>query len=251
MHSRPLEILYEDNHLLAVNKPTGTATMGVAPDEPSAWAAAKAYIKQQYDKRGNVYLGVVSRLDRAASGVLLFARTSKAAARLSEQFRAREVRKLYWAVVEGRLAGEGELSDFVAKDEAMHRMRIAREGEPSAQLARLTYHALAVGPGTMALGSGGDRPPTGGTSSGTFLEIELETGRKHQVRLQLASRGHPIVGDVKYGGHGSLADAPHRPAIALHARRLELVHPVRKELLAIVAEPPAFWRRLGLPESAE
>ncbi len=222
--SRPtIAILYEDNHLLAVNKPAGLATMGVSDDEPSLFTEAKAYLKQKYAKPGNVYLGVVSRLDAVTTGVTIFARTSKAAARLTDQFRERAVEKVYWAIVEGTLnPPSGECVHWVAKNESRRRMEVVSRGAPGAQEARLSYRTRAVVVGA------------------SLLEVRLETGRKHQIRVQLAHRGHPILGDEKYGAHTSFASG-----IALHARSLELTHPVRKTPLHLVAPVPRAWRKQG------
>src|SRR5437868_5505951 len=138
-----LDVLYEDNHLLAVNKPALLATMGVADDEPSLLTIAKEYVRQKYNKPGNVYLGIVSRLDAPVTGVVLLARTSKAAGRLSKQFRERDVEKLYWAVVEAPVEPrEGRLVDFLRKDERHRRMHVAGPNTPGAQRAELTYRVL-------------------------------------------------------------------------------------------------------------
>ena len=172
-----LDILFEDNHLLAVNKPAGTATMGVTAETESVLNQAKQYLKQRYNKPGNVFLGVVSRLDSVASGVLVFARTSKAAARLSEQFASRRVEKTYWAIVAGNIEPEGDLVDWVYKDEPRKRMAVAARGVAGAQQAELRYRLLrSIGPDSL-------------------VEVELITGRKHQIRLQFAARGHAIRGD--------------------------------------------------------
>lgn len=219
-----LEILYEDNHLLAINKPAPLATMGAAPGEPSLAALAKQYLKHKYDKPGEVYLGVVSRLDAMVTGVVLFARTSKAAARLAEQFRTREVEKTYWAVVEGvDVPAVGECHDWLRKDDAAHRMVTVPPHAPGAQEARLRFRRLRS------------------VTAGTLLEVTLETGRKHQIRLQLAARGWAVLGDRKYG-----ARAPFTPGIALHARRLVVSHPTRREPVEIVAPLPVSWKRLGI-----
>lgn len=217
-----LEVLYEDNHLLAVNKPAGLATMGASAGAPSLWEAAKAHLKQRYQKPGNVYLGVVMRLDAVASGVVLFARTSKAAARLSEQFRTRAVTKEYWAFVEGTPAAKRECVDWLVKNEQRQRIELARAGQSGAQEARLNYQLREQLP------------------RGAWLEIELLTGRKHQIRVQLASRGHPILGDRKYGARSQFA-----AGIALHARRLVVSHPVQKETIELIAPLPPTWRGLG------
>lgn len=223
-----LSILYEDNHLLAVDKPAMLPTMGVADDRPSLLAAAREYIRHKYDKPGNVYLGVVSRLDAPVTGVVLIARTSKAAARLTRQFRDREVEKIYWALVDGQVAPpSARLSDFVRKDERHRRMHIAAESAPGAQAAELEYRVLARWP---------ESPSTRGELATTLLEVQLHTGRKHQIRLQLAHAGWPIVGDRKYGSGRAFPRG-----IALCSRRLTLVHPVRHEPITIEAPLPASW----------
>ncbi|MBN2021715.1 MAG: RluA family pseudouridine synthase [Pirellulales bacterium] len=219
-----LNVLYEDNHLLVVSKPAGLATMGVAADRPSLIAMARQYVKDRYKKPGNVYLGVVSRLDAPVTGVTLIARTSKAARRLTEQFRERAVEKVYWALVEGAISPvEGECVDWLAHDERHRRMWIVGPGAPQAQHARLTYRRLAT------------------IERFSHVEVMLETGRKHQIRLQLAGRGHPIVGDRKYGSATAWPSG-----IALHARRLVLAHPVGGAPLVFEAPLPRAWAELGL-----
>ena len=221
-----LDVLYEDNHLLVVNKPAGLPTMGVAADRPSLLTVAKQYIKERYQKPGEVYLGIVSRLDASVTGVVVLARTSKAAARLNEQFRGRSVDKLYWAVVEGEVSPrEVSCRDFIVADERHRKMRVADRATTGALEARLVVRGLQR------------------LAAGTFVEVRLETGRKHQIRLQLASRGHPIVGDRKYGSRRPLA-----AGIALHARRLALRHPVRDEVIELVAPLPKSWRALGISD---
>jgi 23S rRNA pseudouridine1911/1915/1917 synthase len=219
-----LEILYEDNHLLALDKPAGLATMGAVADAPSLINQAKLYLKERYQKPGNVYLGVVSRLDAAVSGAVLFARTSKAAARLTEQFRSHSVEKTYWALVAGSInPPQGEWIDWVYKDDAQMRMMVASGPGGSAQEAVLRYRQLRpVGPHWL-------------------VEVELVTGRKHQIRLQLASRGRAILGDRKYG-----SAQPFPAGIGLHSRRLVFEHPTRHEPLELVAPLPRCWRRLGI-----
>ena len=220
---KPLEILYEDNHLLLVNKPAQLATMGVAEDKPSVLSLAKEYIKQKYDKPGNVYLGVVSRLDAPVTGVLVIARTSKAASRLSEQFRNREVEKVYRAVVEG-VPDEPEamLQHWLRKDERHRRVHVTMKDKETAQEARLSYRLIRELAGDMSL-----------------LEVKLETGRKHQIRVQLSAIGHPIVGDRKYKSNVAFTDG-----IALHSCRVKLNHPVRRDPVEVTASEPASWRGL-------
>ncbi len=227
MHSKPpFDVLYEDNHLLVIDKPAGLATMGVADSVPSALSLAKAYIKQKHQKPGNVYLGVVSRLDAPVSGVLLLARTSKSAARLTEQFRSRSVKKHYWALVEGIVeADHGELCDWVRKDDRHRRMHIASEKTPGAKQALSNFRVLRT------------------YKDMTLIEVELQTGRKHQIRLQWSHQGHPVVGDRKYG-----AQRPFSHGIALHSRFVEFVHPVRREPVVLEASLPPAWTDYGLSD---
>ncbi|MBN2217762.1 MAG: RluA family pseudouridine synthase [Pirellulales bacterium] len=225
MKHPPLEILHEDNHLLVLNKPAGLPTMGVAPDRESLLTLAKKYIKKRYHKPGNVYLGILSRLDAPVTGVVLLARTSKAARRLTEQFRNRTVEKTYWALVEGiDLPPEGRCEDWLAHDERHRRMHIVGPTFTGAQQARLAYRRLAA------------------FDDCTLLEISLETGRKHQIRIQLATWGHAILGDRKYG-----STHPWPSGIALHARRLRITHPVGGNPVEFEAPVPPPWRRFTLP----
>lgn len=218
----PLHVLYEDNHLLVIDKPAGLASQGAAEDEESAVTLVRDYLKQKYDKPGNVFVGVVSRLDLPTTGALLFARTSKAAARLSEAFRTHAVKKTYWAILEGKVSPrEGELSHWLCEDAARRSSRICDEKSPGAKLARLKYRTLFAGAGW------------------TVVEIELLTGRKHQIRVQFADLGHPVLGDGKFG-----ATVDFSPGIALHARRIEFEHPVRKEPVIVEAPVGRAWTRL-------
>lgn len=215
-----LDILFEDNHCIAVNKPAGWPATHYAGEE-TVDRLVKAYLKEKYKKPGQVYLGVVHRLDKPVTGVLLFARTSKAAARLSEQFREGAVEKVYWAVVENlpRFAAAGTFDDWLYKDEAQTQVKLARAKTPGAQQS-ITHYQV--------------RAQYGGL---TLLELRPQTGRKHQLRVQLASRGLPIYGDKKYGSRQSLG-----PAIALHARSLTFLHPIRNEPITLTADLPKYWR---------
>ncbi len=219
--AQPLDVLYEDNHLLVVNKPAMLPTMGVASSRPSLLSVAKQYIRDKFDKPGNVYLGVVSRLDAPVTGVVLMARTSKAASRLTEAFRSRDVKKIYWAVVSGTPdPPQGTLEHYLRKDERHRKVHVTNSGASDAKLARLHYKLLAE------------------HSDASLVEVQLETGRKHQIRVQLAKLGHPVVGDRKYG---SAAEFP--LGIALHSRLLEIEHPVRKEPMQFEAPLPAAWSK--------
>jgi 23S rRNA pseudouridine1911/1915/1917 synthase len=226
-----LDVLYEDNHLLAVNKPPMLPTMGVAEEIPSLLSVAKEYIRRKYSKPGNVFLGVVSRLDAPVTGVVLLARTSKAAARLSKQFRERDVEKVYWAIVEGVVSPpSGLLTDFLRKDERHRRVHTTSPQTPGSQLAELTYRTLGGQPG---------EPMPRASARWTLLEVCPKTGRKHQIRVQLARLGFPILGDRKYG-----STCAFREGIALHSRRLVIEHPVTKMQLEIEAKPPGSWSQL-------
>lgn len=220
-------ILYEDNHLLVVSKPSGLATMGVLEGEPSLVEWARADLKRRYHKPGNVYIGVVQRLDAWASGVLVLAKTSKAAARLTAQFAARETTKRYWCVVEGLVEpASGTWQDHLAKDDAARRVRIVAKTTPGAQAAALNYRVR---------GQSLDR-------QFTWLEVELLTGRKHQIRVQCSARGHAIIGDQKYDATSRFAPE----TIALHSRTLTFEHPTRGEPLTFTAPLPGSWRKLKL-----
>lgn len=225
----PWPVLFEDNHLLVINKPAPLPTMGVSDDRESLLSQAKHYIGRKYNKPGAVYLGIVSRLDAPVTGAVILARTSKAASRLSNQFRKHQVEKIYWAMTEGKFHPHaGQLTDWLRKDERHRRMHVVPAESEGAQEARLSYHSLKS------------------YAQRTLLEVQLETGRKHQIRLQLAHSGHPIIGDRKYGSGQTFGKG-----IALHARRLALMHPVRKTPLEIIAPLPSSWRAFGpldLPE---
>lgn len=200
-----LEILFEDNHLLVVDKAPGIAVQGARAGEPSVFLAAGAYLKRKYQKPGNVFVGVVHRLDKPVGGVLVLARTSKAAARLAAQFAGRTVEKTYQARVEGTPPREGALRHFLRAGEKS--MIADKDDKKGGQEARLRFRRIDAG------------------ASGSLLEIELETGRKHQIRCQLAAAGFPILGDQRYG-----SSRPWPEGIALLCQRLTFQHPVDKEL---------------------
>jgi 23S rRNA pseudouridine1911/1915/1917 synthase len=214
------EILYEDNHCIAVAKPGGCLSTHFQGNEETLDRSVKHYLKEKHGKPGNVFLGIVHRLDKAVSGVLLFARTSKAAARLAEQFREGTVEKVYWAVVEGRLdKSAGSLEDWLRKDRDSRRVLVTAPHADHAKQALLHYSRK---------GSHGEL---------TWLEIRPQTGRTHQLRVQLAHHGHPVFGDARYGSIHTFGHA-----IALHARGLTFLHPIRYEPIALTAELPRAWR---------
>ncbi|MEM8947370.1 MAG: RluA family pseudouridine synthase [Planctomycetota bacterium] len=217
----PLSVLYEDNHLLIVNKQAELPTMGVAVDRPSLLTIAKQYIARKYNKPGNVYLGIVSRLDAPVSGLVVIARTSKAADRLTNAFRDRRVKKVYRAVVSGvPQTRQDRLEHYLRKDERHRRVHTTHADCPGAQLARLRYEVLAD------------------YADNALVQVHLETGRKHQIRVQLSKIGHPVFGDRKYDSKQSF------PAgIALHSTHIELAHPVRDEVLTLSAPLPPSWKK--------
>lgn len=213
-----IEVLYEDNHLLAVNKPAGLLTQPSGTSGDSLEARAKAWIKQTRNKPGEVFLHAVHRLDRPVSGIVLFARTSKALSRMNQLMRNREIRKIYHAVLTGTLPGlEGTLRHHL-RHARMH-SKVAREHEAGSREGILHYRVI-------------DRSRTV-----SLVEIRLETGRYHQIRAQLAGSGCPVLGDERYGGQAWQECG----AVALHHRCMEFAHPTLKTPLSIVAPYPPSW----------
>jgi len=223
------DVLLEDGPLIAVNKPAGLLTQGVPHGLPSLESEVKQYLRIRYSKPGNVYLGVPHRLDRPVSGVVLFARNSKAAARLAEQFRERSVRKTYLALTEGiPEPASGRLVDWLLKDaEAAHVTTVA-PGIPGAREAILDYRTV------------------GTCENQALVEIDLLTGRMHQIRVQLGSRGWPILGDTQYGSRQQWPGSTEAPQIGLHARTISLFHPVRYDRLEIQAPLPTSWTQFAV-----
>jgi 23S rRNA pseudouridine1911/1915/1917 synthase len=228
-----LTILFEDNHCVAVAKPAPLLTQGVPPGVPTLESQVKDYLKAKYHKAGNVYLGIPHRLDRPVSGVVLFARNTKAARRLAEQFQGRQVSKVYWALVERSPAGEvppdeGTWEDWLLKVQDEARSQRVSADVPGARLAVLHYRRLRA------------------TEEEALLEMRPQTGRMHQLRVQAAVRGWPVRGDALYGARlafGSPAELPRDRAIALHARSLTFLHPIRYEPVTVTAPLPASWGR--------
>ncbi|HZW31308.1 MAG TPA: RluA family pseudouridine synthase [Isosphaeraceae bacterium] len=223
-----MDILYEDNHCLAVNKPAGLPAQGDQSGDPSLVDAVMAYLRERYGKPGNVYVGLVHRLDRPTSGVVLVAKTSKAAGRLSAQFRAGTVSKVYWAIVERAPHDEeGVWIDWLGKDRRNNRACLLPEGDAAGKEARVSYRVRQ---------RRGDR---------ALIELRPWTGRSHQLRVQLARRGFPILGDGKYGATTRLVAGDGRSRIALHSRELTFRHPTRQEAIVIEAPIPADWPELS------
>ncbi|MSR71309.1 MAG: RluA family pseudouridine synthase [Candidatus Taylorbacteria bacterium] len=201
-----LEVLYEDNHLIAVEKPAGVLTQGDESGEKSLLEYVKEYLKEKHKKEGNVFLGLLHRLDRNVSGVVLFAKTSKGASRLSEQFRNHTVRKIYHALVEGTLKDKkGILKNYLIKDEIKNKTSVYDKEIAGSQYAELSYEILETKHSVFGVGEA------------SLVKIELKTGRSHQIRAQFSYIGHPIIGDVKYGASGALPDQSIKlSAVELH-----------------------------------
>ena len=222
-----MEVLYEDNHIIAVNKTCNEIVQGDKTGDTPLSEIVKAYIKDKYDKPGEVFLGVTHRLDRPTSGVVLFARTSKALTRLNEMFKSHEqIRKTYWAIVQGApKQPEARLENWLTRNEQLNKSFIAKSGSKEAKQAILSYKTLVRG------------------DNYSLLEINLETGRHHQIRCQLAAIGCPVKGDLKYGAKRSNPDG----GICLHARKIEFIHPVKKEPICITAPVPddSLWQQFS------
>lgn len=220
-----MEVIYEDNHLIAVNKNCHEIVQGDKTGDTPLSELLKIYLKEKYAKPGNVFVGVAHRLDRPVTGVIIFAKTSKALSRLNDMFRNGEVRKTYWAIVKNRpKEPEGILTHWLVRNEKQNKSFAYDHEKPNAKKAILHYRLIA--------------------HSDTYflLEIDLKTGRHHQIRCQLAKIGCPIKGDLKYGAERSNPDG----GISLHARSATFIHPVSKEKIEIIAETPSdnLWKAL-------
>ena len=216
-----LQVLYEDNHIIAVNKPACMLVQGDVTGDISLMDHVKEYIKVKYNKPGDVFLGLIHRIDRPVSGVVLFARTSKGASRLSEQFRRHLTQKTYYAVVESvPFLEKGDLVDWLIKDESRNVVSIGREDMAGAQWAKLSYKLIAQSDGKA------------------LLEVEPMTGRPHQIRVQLSHMGCPIVGDIKYGASAPLPDK----SIALCAMAMVFETATTKEVVRAETKVPTTWQ---------
>ena len=212
-----MEILYEDNHIIAINKSSSDIVQGDKTGDKPLVDTVREYLKERYSKSGNVFCGVVHRLDRPVSGVVLFAKTSKALARLNEMLRGHEIKKKYWAiVVKPPQEQESTLKHYLVRNERQNKSYAYTTEKKDSKLAVLHYVTI------------------GKSERYTLLEVDLHTGRHHQIRCQLAAVGAVIKGDLKYGAPRSNSDG----GISLHARSVEFVHPVRKELVIITAPLP-------------
>ena len=216
--SNGVKVLYEDNHIIVAIKPAGVLSQSDGSPAPDMLTIIKAYIKEEYSKPGEVYLGLVHRLDRPVSGVMVFARTSKAASRLSEQIRTRKVEKIYRCVVNGVLEGEGRLENFISKDEDKNIVTVSDKEKPRFKASYLDYRALASKDGI------------------TMVEVKLGTGRSHQIRAQMSHAGYPLIGDQKYGDKDKRCKD-----IALEAYKLSFEHPVKREFITFEAPIPSGY----------
>ena len=221
-----MKVVYEDNHIIIVDKCSGEIVQGDKTGDKPLSETVKEYIKQKYNKPGNVFLGVVHRLDRPVSGLVVFAKTSKALSRLNDMFRTGDVHKTYWAVVKRRdIAMEGTLTDWLTRNERQNKSYAHQREVPGAKKAVLKYKVRAVADNYM------------------LIEVTLLTGRHHQIRCQLSHMGCPIKGDLKYGAPRSNPDG----SISLLSRRVEFVHPVSKENIVAYADVPndRLWHDLS------
>ena len=224
-----MEVVYEDNHLIIVNKTASEIVQGDKTGDTPLSETVKQYIKEKYAKPGNVFLGVVHRLDRPVSGLVVFAKTSKALARLNEMFRNSEVKKTYWAIVKQRPPqDEGELVNYLVRNEKQNKSYAYDKEVKNSKKAVLHYRLI------------------GHSQNYFLLEVDLKTGRHHQIRCQLAKMGCPIKGDLKYGFARSNPDG----SICLHAHRVKFVHPVSKELIDVTAPLPSgnLWNGFEMIE---
>ena len=219
-----LEVLYEDNHIIAVNKKPSDIVQGDKTGDRPLGEFVKDYIKKKYDKPGDVFLGVVHRLDRPVSGVILFARTSKALSRLNELFRCKQVQKTYWAVVKNKPNPTKDiLVHYLKKNQQKNKSTAFNRKEDGTLKSELSYQLIKS------------------LDNYHLLEVLPKTGRHHQIRVQLSKIGSFIKGDIKYGANRTNEDA----SIHLHARKIEFIHPVKKKSISIVASPPkkdSIWK---------
>lgn len=221
-----MNVVYEDNHIIIVNKQSGEIVQGDKTGDTPLSDIVKQYIKEKYNKPGNVFLGVVHRLDRPVSGLVVFAKTSKALSRLNEMFRTGDVHKTYWAIVKKNdISPEATLTDWLTRNERQNKSYAHNREVPGAKKAVLSYKVRSMSDNYM------------------LLEVRLMTGRHHQIRCQLAHMGCPIKGDLKYGSPRSNPDG----SISLMSRRVEFVHPVSKETIAVEAPVPddRLWQALA------
>ena len=220
-----MKVLYEDNHIIVVEKMPNVPSQADKTGDEDMLTIIKSYLKEKYNKPGNVYLGLVHRLDRPVGGVMVFAKTSKAASRLSEEIRNKTFKKTYLAIVNGKVESEsGEYVDYLWKDEKQNTSYVVKEGKKNSKLAKLNYEVIAYNE----------------KENVSLVKINLQTGRHHQIRVQFSSRMHALYGDSKYHGRGAGS------GICLWAYKIKFVHPVKKEEMEFEDFPPkeGMWGKL-------
>lgn len=218
-----LNVIYEDNHIIVVEKPVNVPSQGDKTGDIDMLSLIKKYIKEKYNKPGEVYLGLIHRLDRPVGGIMVFAKTSKAAARLSEQVRTKQFEKRYLVVVDGKFEkNKGELEDYLLKNERLNTSKVVKEGTKNSKIAKLDYEVLKYQEDINL----------------SVLKIHLHTGRHHQIRVQLSNRNHSIYGDQKYGTRGK------GKQIALWAYELSIFHPITKEKMtfSVIPKIDGTWK---------
>lgn len=220
-----MKVLYEDNHIIVVEKMPNVPSQADKTGDEDMLTIIKSYLKEKYNKPGNVYLGLVHRLDRPVGGVMVFAKTSKAASRLSEEIRNKTFKKTYLAIVNGKMESEnGEYVDYLWKDEKQNISYVVKEGKKNSKLAKLNYEVIAYNE----------------KENVSLVKINLQTGRHHQIRVQFSSRMHALYGDSKYHGRGAGS------GICLWAYKIKFVHPVKKEEMEFEDFPPkeGMWGKI-------
>ena len=212
-----LDILFEDNHLIIINKPCGVLVQGDKTGDIPLLEIVKKYIKNKYDKKGNVFLGLVNRIDRPTSGIVIFAKTSKALSRMNDKLKNRQIRKLYWLFISNKFkSNEGKLEGWFKKNKKINKSFYSKEETSNSKHGLLNYRKIEV------------------LNKYSKIEVDLITGRHHQIRCSFSEIGFPIVGDIKYGSKRTNKDG----GICLHAREVNFIHPVSKEEIIIKADPP-------------
>tara|TARA_B100001093_G_C26721384_1_gene967993 strand:- start:565 stop:1236 length:672 start_codon:yes stop_codon:yes gene_type:complete len=211
-----LEILFEDNHLIIINKKPGELSQGDKTNDPTLSEKVKIFLKERDKKKGNVFLGIIHRLDRPTSGIIIFSKTSKALSRMSEQFKKHEVSKTYWAVTKKMTKKSGRLENYLLKNQSQNKSYVCIGTVNRAKLAILSFKKILD------------------LKNFSLLSVNLETGRHHQIRTQFSQMGYPIKGDLKYG-----YKRPNKnKSIHLHSRKISFIHPVSKKMVEIIANPP-------------
>jgi len=215
--TKELDILFEDNHLIIVNKPCGILVQGDKTGDIPLLEIIKQYIKKKYDKKGNVFLGLVNRIDRPTSGIVIFTKTSKALSRMNEKLKNREIKKTYWLIISNKFdSNEGKLEGWFKKNSKKNKSFISNNEQVNSKYGSLTYKKIKT------------------FDNYCKIEVDLITGRHHQIRCNFSKLGYPILGDLKYGSKRSNKDG----GIYLHSREINFIHPVSKKQINLKAKPP-------------